>query len=51
MLTVVGNIFVAGTIQVALLVLGLASLLAAYPAALQVLQSVARSTYSTSVDG
>lgn len=38
MLTVVGNIFVAGTIQVALLVLGLASLLAAYPAALQVLQ-------------
>lgn len=37
-LTVVGNIFVAGTIQVALLVLGLASLLAAYPAALQILQ-------------
>jgi len=37
-LTVVGNIFVAGTVQVALLVLGLASLLAAYPAALQVLQ-------------
>ena len=38
MLTVVGNIFVAGTIQVALLVLGLASLLAAYPPALQVLR-------------
>lgn len=38
LLTVVGNIFVAGTIQVALLVLGLASLLAAYPAALQILQ-------------
>lgn len=37
-LTVVGNIFVAGTIQVGLLVLGLASLLAAYPGALQILQ-------------
>lgn len=38
LLTVAGNIFVAGTIQVALLVLGLASLLAAYPAALRMLQ-------------
>jgi len=37
-LTVASNVFVAGTIQVSLLVLGLASLLAAYPAALQILQ-------------
>ncbi|TPM28301.1 LysE family translocator [Mesorhizobium sp. B2-3-4] len=37
-LTVVGNLFVAGPIQVALLVLGLASLLASYPSALSVLQ-------------
>lgn len=38
MLTVVGMIFVAGSIQVGSLVLGLASLVAAYPAALTVLQ-------------
>lgn len=38
LLTAVGNIFIAGSIQVALLVMGLASLLAAYPAALTVLQ-------------
>ncbi len=38
LLTVVGMIFVAGAVQVGLLVLGLASLLAAYPAALSVLQ-------------
>ncbi len=39
-LTVIGNIFVAGTVQVTLLVLGLASLLAAYPGALAVMQWV-----------
>ncbi|MCQ4632457.1 LysE family translocator [Shinella sp. CPCC 100929] len=38
LLTVVGMIFVAGAVQVSLLVLGLASLLAAYPSALTVLQ-------------
>lgn len=36
--TVVGMIFVAGTVQVALLVLGVASLLQAYPAGLVLLQ-------------
>lgn len=39
MLTVVGMIFVSGVVQVGLLVLGLASLLRAYPAALLLLQS------------
>ncbi|WP_455180895.1 LysE family translocator [Azospirillum melinis] len=38
LLTVVGMIFVAGIVQVGLLVLGIASLLQAYPAALAVLQ-------------
>ncbi|MFD2264698.1 LysE family translocator [Lacibacterium aquatile] len=38
LLTMVGMIFVAGAIQVLLLVLGLASLVAAYPAALTILQ-------------
>lgn len=38
LLTVVGMIFVAGAVQVSLLVLGLASLVAAYPSALSVLQ-------------
>lgn len=38
LLTVVGMIFVAGAVQVSLLVLGLASLVAAYPSALAALQ-------------
>ncbi|MFK0382745.1 LysE family translocator [Agrobacterium sp. NPDC090273] len=38
LLTVVGMIFVAGIVQVSLLVLGLASLVAAYPSALTALQ-------------
>ena len=38
LLTVVGMIFVAGVVQVSLLVLGLASLVAAYPSALTALQ-------------
>ena len=38
LLTVVGMVFVAGAVQVGLLVLGLASLVAAYPSALHVLQ-------------
>lgn len=38
LLTVVGMVFVAGMVQVGLLVLGLASLVAAYPSALTVLQ-------------
>ncbi|MGD9481287.1 LysE family translocator [Shinella sp. G-2] len=38
LLTVVGMVFVAGVVQVALLVLGVASLLKAYPASLLVLQ-------------
>ncbi|UDF32301.1 UNVERIFIED_ORG: LysE family translocator (plasmid) [Roseateles sp. XES5] len=38
LLTVVGMVFVAGVVQVALLVLGVASLLRAYPASLLVLQ-------------
>ncbi len=38
LLNVVGMIFVAGAVQVSLLVLGLASLVAAYPSALTVLQ-------------
>lgn len=38
MLTVVGMIFVAGVVQVGLLVLGVASLLKAYPAGLALLQ-------------
>lgn len=38
LLTVVGMIFVAGAVQVSLLVLGLASLVAAYPSALIALQ-------------
>ncbi|OWV77666.1 lysine transporter LysE [Rhizobium sp. R634] len=38
LLAVFGMIFVSGTVQVGLLVLGLASLLGAYPAALMVLQ-------------
>lgn len=38
MLTMVGMIFVAGAVQVSLLVLGLASLVAAYPSALMILQ-------------
>lgn len=40
LLTVVGMIFVAGAVQVSLLVLGLASLVAAYPSALTALQWV-----------
>lgn len=36
--TVVGQVFVAGTVQVALLVLGLAALMAAHPGALRILQ-------------
>lgn len=38
LLTVVGMVFVAGVVQVALLVLGVASLLKAYPASLLLLQ-------------
>ncbi|MBV7517336.1 LysE family translocator [Ensifer sp. ENS12] len=38
LLTVVGMVFVAGVVQVGLLVLGVASLLSAYPAGLMVLQ-------------
>lgn len=38
LLTVIGMIFVAGVVQVGLLVLGVASLLVAYPASLLVLQ-------------
>lgn len=38
LLTMVGMIFVAGAVQVGLLVLGLASLIAAYPAALTVIR-------------
>lgn len=38
LLTVVGMVFFAGAVQVCLLVLGLASLVAAYPAALTILQ-------------
>ncbi|MFP3542373.1 LysE family translocator [Rhizobium sp. SIMBA_035] len=38
LLTVAGMVFVAGAVQVGLLVLGLASLVAAYPSALHVLQ-------------
>jgi threonine/homoserine/homoserine lactone efflux protein len=38
LMTVVGMVFVAGVVQVGLLVLGLASLVAAYPSALHVLQ-------------
>jgi len=40
LLTVVGMVFVAGIVQVGLLVLGIASLLKAYPAGLTVLQWV-----------
>ena len=38
LLTVVGMVFVAGVVQVSMLVLGLASLVGAYPMALQLLQ-------------
>src|SRR5215510_9313931 len=40
MMTVIGMIFVAGVVQVALLVLGVASLLEAHPASLNILRWV-----------